>query len=888
MGDAKDKIVSLKDSSELLVTSLLGLGGIELAKKFLENADATVKLANTFGLTVASTLELQAAFSKVGVSGEGTGKVLSTLAMNLEKLQEGDLAVRADFQALGLSFKDIQDKGMSMKDIIEKIALAMANDKGNVEKLTAARTLLGKAFIGKDPEEFLQMLEQVRGKEEEAAQSTKYLAEIQDKLEKSAVKVKTAFLELLGPIAKFFADFIGEGDRAKETAKLLFDALLVIAGATLIKGINALVGSFSNLAASMVGTLAPTLTAGKSIDNYANSLAKAITEANFMATTNAKLGTSMRQVAVAEAELEALLAQGIVAGAEYNAKIEQLIMAEDRLTRVTAEHALTRKQLNTAMETGALAAGAVAATTEKVTNTTGAAVGAIATMWAWLGRAATVIGTLISKFFLWLSVAMLVKDVINMVFDVNILDKFMEYVGKGIDKLKEWTGIGITKEYENELKRLENRVQSMNKMAEDKAEKDRAAIAIAQQIKDKTESITAQYEAQLNILKKQDSLSLDRIKNQQKLLGMSAQDKAFQEAYYTESVRNAMEIFQLEQQIATKRIEQRNADKSQQPIIAAEIEGMLKRKNYLIEIGVTQAKEIGNLARATELEKQRLEIIKFRTNLDYKRYDQVKTAENEIAKLTMTENEKKIQAIKEQMAAEAQAEIRRREAMLAPGEFLDWAEQLKIIDEVAKAYDPIIQANQKIIDQSQDFSAGWTQALKQYGEDSDNRFKRGQDTFNAVINDMDNALQNFVTTGKFSFRDFATSIIQDMIKMELKAQASTILRSLFGDKGTGGLLSAAFSGIKSFFGFAEGGSPPVGVPSIVGEKGPELFIPREQGTVIPNSALGGGPTNVTNNHYTYNVSAIDGRSVAQFFAENRKVMLGTMQLAQKEMPYSNR
>jgi hypothetical protein len=41
--------------------------------------------------------------------------------------------------------------------------------------------------------------------------------------------------------------------------------------------------------------------------------------------------------------------------------------------------------------------------------------------------------------------------------------------------------------------------------------------------------------------------------------------------------------------------------------------------------------------------------------------------------------------------------------------------------------------------------------------------------------------------------------------------------------------------IASFF--ADGGDPPVGVPSIVGERGPELFIPKQAGTIIPNHQL---------------------------------------------------
>ena len=45
--------------------------------------------------------------------------------------------------------------------------------------------------------------------------------------------------------------------------------------------------------------------------------------------------------------------------------------------------------------------------------------------------------------------------------------------------------------------------------------------------------------------------------------------------------------------------------------------------------------------------------------------------------------------------------------------------------------------------------------------------------------------------------------------------------------------------------FANGGRPPVGKASLVGEMGPELFIPSRAGTIIPNKSLGGN--SVTNN-----------------------------------------
>jgi phage tail tape-measure protein len=54
-------------------------------------------------------------------------------------------------------------------------------------------------------------------------------------------------------------------------------------------------------------------------------------------------------------------------------------------------------------------------------------------------------------------------------------------------------------------------------------------------------------------------------------------------------------------------------------------------------------------------------------------------------------------------------------------------------------------------------------------------------------------------------------------------------------------------GLFSFLGFAGGGRPPVGKFSVVGEKGPELFMPDTAGTVLPNDVLQGMGNNETQN-----------------------------------------
>lgn len=79
-----------------------------------------------------------------------------------------------------------------------------------------------------------------------------------------------------------------------------------------------------------------------------------------------------------------------------------------------------------------------------------------------------------------------------------------------------------------------------------------------------------------------------------------------------------------------------------------------------------------------------------------------------------------------------------------------------------------------------------------------------------------------------------------------------ILQSFTGSDGKlsqgGSIISSLVKGIFGGF-FAEGGTPPMNKVSVVGEEGPELFVPKTSGVIVPNNQLkpsvgGGGNTQV--------------------------------------------
>ncbi len=104
----------------------------------------------------------------------------------------------------------------------------------------------------------------------------------------------------------------------------------------------------------------------------------------------------------------------------------------------------------------------------------------------------------------------------------------------------------------------------------------------------------------------------------------------------------------------------------------------------------------------------------------------------------------------------------------------------------------------------------------------------------SINNDIKEGIKGLIK-GTSTLGDMLNKIADRFLDLALN---QGLFGSILGSKGEkgGGLLGAL--GL-----FANGGRPPVGKPSIVGEKGPELFVPRSSGTIIPNNKLGGGGTN---------------------------------------------
>jgi phage-related minor tail protein len=98
---------------------------------------------------------------------------------------------------------------------------------------------------------------------------------------------------------------------------------------------------------------------------------------------------------------------------------------------------------------------------------------------------------------------------------------------------------------------------------------------------------------------------------------------------------------------------------------------------------------------------------------------------------------------------------------------------------------------------------------------------------------LENALIRAVRTGKFGLEDLKRTALAAMAEIAAAAIRAGI-QAATGGGGKGGLLAAGAQLLGAFFGApgrATGGPVSPGRPYLVGERGPELFVPTASGRV---------------------------------------------------------
>ena len=96
------------------------------------------------------------------------------------------------------------------------------------------------------------------------------------------------------------------------------------------------------------------------------------------------------------------------------------------------------------------------------------------------------------------------------------------------------------------------------------------------------------------------------------------------------------------------------------------------------------------------------------------------------------------------------------------------------------------------------FELGFKKAFRQYEEDANNAFERAGRLFISITQGMEDAFVNFVKTGKFEWKGFVESILEELLRGQIKSAIASVLGPL------GDLMGFDISGLA---GQSPGGTP---------------------------------------------------------------------------------
>jgi len=190
------------------------------------------------------------------------------------------------------------------------------------------------------------------------------------------------------------------------------------------------------------------------------------------------------------------------------------------------------------------------------------------------------------------------------------------------------------------------------------------------------------------------------------------------------------------------------------------------------------------------------------------------------------------------------------------------------------ATEGIVKQREAIAESQRTFGSGWTRAFNDYVDNATNAASIAENLFRRATQGMEDAIVSFAKTGKFEFKNFVAMMAEELLRSQVRQLMANIMLGTKAMTGGGGLMG----GIGKLFGFAGGGVIGGNQPILVGERGPEVFMPPGAGNIIPNGALGGAT------QVTYNINAVDASSFQALVARNPQFIHAVAEQGRRSMP----
>ena len=817
--------------------AIVGIGLSAFVVQALRSADVLSDLSAALGVNTARLMEMKLAADGANGNLESLSGMIGRMEDNLQGAIDGNQKMRDSLREVGIGYDEITQ--LKPDQIFNRIARAMAGMTDSNKRAALSTELVGKAGRTFDWNSYNNTINKVNGTMDEHAKAVDAAGKMMDSFAQTAQLVAAEFLSLVGPIVNFLTpldETSTKMDQAKVAAYALAGALALMAGSTIIRGIVGIVGAAGQLAtifgigagAAASNTLAVN---ANTIATYANANAQA-----FMAGAVGRVGTAFTAVTIAELRYNAAVLAHGAASAQAIAADSALTAARIRLAEATSAAAVTQGVLTGATEAGTVANAANAASSGGIL--------------AWLGKYKVALTTAAA------ALALLYSSDLNdgeAEFEERNL-KSLELLKRRKDALAQLSE--AEKARYNALSQAEKNavIDSIVSQAEMKKQQDlinsvygssrRSGSGFKETDAEKkarielAAAINTQKTAMDNLLgsvREKNEEQLDELNRARENIGLSERERTIKkevlefESRYRDNINKLRDQeAQLISESGSEDEQTRNKAIAQLPILRQTIEQLTaSREGELKAIKDTAAATYD----AANAERNRANIAQFTAEQRIQSEQKVRDLQDDMAKMSMTEIEKKYYDIEAAARNAALAKIASlNEENRANGRaLLTEEEKLQVMKAANVETNKLKTLTRQNYEASRTFSAGWNKAMREYVENAGNAASRAENLFRTATQGMEEAIVNFAKTGKFEWKNFVAMMLEELLRAQIQqvfAQLmGTMTGTMRGAQGNmlggggvsqgGGLLSGIGSALGGLFG-GGGGINPSTNPMIIG------------------------------------------------------------------------
>ena len=838
----QDSLSGVSNLFGKLQTAIAGIGIASFISNTIQSAAALDDLANSTGIALQNIIGFSKAITDFGGSAEGAATGIARFSNFIQDAADGNKKAQDTILGLGLSLDDL--RGKSDADILRATITGLAQMQDRTKAMTIGMQIFGKSFATVSFGEVNANLEEYIQKSLRQTDAVKAAAAADESFGRALDNLKSIVLGIIEPFTKFIGSLKPETIEA--FVRTIVNLAMVLAG---LKVISVISGMLTTLAAAVVtantsmrgfiatmaaaqwqsfkDTLGYMITGLLGIKNAAQVASGGLgmfgASLAFIVKGFLRLipyvGIAMIAFDALSSLVETFTGKGIIAWADQAGKALANLAGieyqtgEEKKKLADAAEKLKEKQLEQAQ-----------ATREVVDA---------------LEKEKTALDNTLKAYRSANSEA-------NRRYELETKAISLSEKQKLLDQER----FSAESKYNQEMQKLEQQLQEKRKGSDS----DKAMVPAIQAAMGK---LTAAYREQIGAI---DGLVASRVKETQ-----ANELKLFQTRSMLE---NEQRLKDLQLEIANTGLPQliqkyNSLDdatrRSAESAIAAE-EARRKEKLNPSEIqayydaakaGVEGLKEA--TTRLTQAQQQ-YNLSQFGIRERIQLENDLQKIKDDTAKITMTEMQKKEYDLVASARARAKAEIEAEEARR--GSRLSAAEAQQYYDTANAGVRSLIDQQRQLNDSSRSFGTGWKNAFQEYADNATNAATQARDIFQKTTKGMEDLIVNFAKTGKFEFKGFLNSILEDL----LRSQVRQLIAQTFGSIGGGGGGGGGSSLIGSLLGFANGGIIPTNKPVLVGERGPELLVGAAGNRVIPNEQIGG--------NVTYNINAVDAMSFKQMIAQD--------------------